>query len=393
MRLFEEMLDSLPSSSETLDRIEAAKEKLASSITEFTERLHSAEPLSQIITEHANLNTELMAEQLSETFTETKEAFVSITQRLVPSPSPPPTPKRIDCTAERPQHAHVDLALTEEIIAQNKRREQGDVELLPRIKAAVRQFKAEIEADESGDPPISLVSRKAKARIEAFIRSKVKEKMGILDVGKDIVVQGEGESVMQYITSQLPEGSDHHQDPELQDIMMDSVGTFYNDTFLVDSVDVEDRELLEMEGWTRELEQERLTIWKKLLPEEGLTLYKIFGHFDTISAVEFYNAQVNDQYRSVWDKSVNNLYVVDNITNNREVVYWATKFPFPLQDRDYVFERRHVMDDKSGRIEIASRSITHKAKPILPKFVRVLNYGSKLVIKADRSLYQVNIYL
>jgi len=401
MKLFEELRDSLPSSSETLNKIEQAKEKFTSSLHELTERLNN-EPLSHYITEkaskiteQANLETELMAESLSEslseTIVETKETIKNITHRLVKSPEPGVV-KPI--ASPEPNHQHVDIGLTAEIISQNKRRvEDQDTELMPRIKKAVRQLKAEIDADDSGDPPISLVSRKAKQRIENFIKNKraqmqvkISEKF---DIVKEITVVGEKdkgeEGVMEYITSNVPCDK---EDPELQDIVSDFAGTFYNDAFLIDDIDIEHDEELTSNGWTNEIFQEKYRIWKKQIPEENVTLYKIFGSFDTVSSVEFYNAQVNDQYRSVWDKSVSSLYVVDNITNNREIVYWATKFPFPLQDRDYVFERSHLMDEKSHTIEIASRSITHKSKPEYPKFVRVCKYGSKLVIRAHKDLYQ-----
>lgn len=403
MKLFDELRESFPSSSETLTKIEQAKEKIQSSFQELTERFNN-EPLSHIITEkaskiteQANLETELMAEQmaesLNETIVETKETIKNITQRLVKSPEPgvvkpieSPTP-----------HLHVDIGLTDEIISQNKKKveDDEDTELMPRIKRAVRQLKAEIDADDSGDPPISLVSRKAMQRIETFIKNKraeMKVKLSEkLDIVKEISVVGSEEKVdggvMEYITSNLPDCD--REDPELKDIVSDTAGTFYNDTFLIDDIHFEHNDTLTSNGWSKESAQEKYRIWKKLLPDENITLYKIFGSFDTVSAVEFYNAQVNDQYRSVWDKSVSSLYVVDNITNNREIVYWATKFPFPLQDRDYVFERTHLMDEKLKTIEITSRSITHKSKPEYSKFVRVLKYGSKLTILADKDLYEV----
>lgn len=402
MKLFDELRDSLPSSSETFNKIEQAKEKFTSSFHELTEKLNS-DSLSHIITEkaskiteQANYETELMAEQmaesLNETLVETKETIKNITQRLVKSPEPGVVKPLV--FSPEPNHQHVDIGLTEEIISQNKKRgEDQDTELMPRIKRAVRQLKAEIDADDSGDPPLSLVSRKAKQRIEAFIKNKrtqmqvkISEK---LDIVKEITVVGKDkgeEGVMEYITSNVPNCD--KEDPELQDIVSDFAGTFYNDTFLIDDIDFEHDDILTSNGWTNEISQEKYRIWKKNIPEENVTLYKIFGSFDTVSAVEFYNAQVNDQYRSVWDKSVSSLYVVDNITNNNEIVYWATKFPFPLQDRDYVFERSHLMNEKSNTIEIASRSITHKSKPLYPTFCRVLKYGSKLVIRADKDLYQ-----
>eukprot|EP00116_Pleurobrachia_bachei_P000714 sb/3460976/ len=392
MGLFDDF--SIPT--DTLEKMSAAKDRFATSLNELGERLAN-EPLSTVFAEQASRLTEetdQVAESLNETFEETKEAIHTLTQRLVKSPEPGIARPVADASPR-----NHDLALSEEIIEQaNKRRvEDEDTELVPRFKAAVRQFRAEIESDESGDPPLALVSRHAKNRIEKFIdrkRETMKEKLSEkFEIVREISVLGginkeekkEEETVGQYIASNLPECD--QSDPEIRHMVAESAGTFYNDSFLVDNITVEDHEMLDRNGWTREVVQERLRIWKKNIPEEDLTLYKIFGEFDNVSAVEFYNAQVNDQYRAEWDRSVSSLYVVDNITNNREIVYWATKFPFPLKDRDYVFERAHAMNDE--QITISSRSITHKAKPLFGNFVRVYKYGSKLVIRSRSSdLYE-----
>ena len=413
MKLFEELRDSFPSSSETLSKLEEAREKLTSSLHDFTERLNN-EPFSHIlsetatqVSEQASIEADEIVEQVTGTLEETKEALQNITQnitsRLVKTLEPGVVKTMV---SPDPNRARVDIALTDEIISQNKKRaDDEDAVLVPRLKAAVRQFKAELDGYESGHPPISLVSRKAMARIEQFIKNKraqVQEKLAgkipeslseKFDFVRDISIVGgggsdkRGETVMEYITSNVPDCDT--EDPELKDIVLSSVGTYYNDSFLVDDISEENESLLIANGWTCELTQKNLRMWKKFIPEESVSLYKIFGTFDTISAAEFYNAQVNDQYRSVWDKSVSSLYVVDSITNNREIVYWSTKFPFPLQDRDYVFERSHSLDMASLKLEIANRSITHKSKPISPKFVRVAKYGSKLVIHGNKDLFQV----
>ena len=158
---------------------------------------------------------------------------------------------------------------------------------------------------------------------------------------------------MEYIISNVPGlRSETVSDPELEDIMSMQKGTYYNDSFLVDTIDIEDEVLLISQGWTKEMSKPNLNIWKKHLEGEGLSLYKIFGKLNDISALEFYNAQVNDEHRMVWDSSVDSLHVLDVIDNNTEIMYWAVKFPFPLMNRDYVFERIHKMDEAKARLEV-----------------------------------------
>lgn len=413
MKFFDDIVEALPSSTETRDRIEEAKSMFSSSLNELAQKMQSE---SKSMTDTANRNSEILAESFNETLSEAKEALQNITQRLVkqPEPSKLPPAQKERTNIDNNGISNIDLGLSEEIINQTKHIPEisdSDTELLPRVKAAVERLREEIANDKSGDPPLALVSRKVKKQIEQFIHDKkalMKKKFSnkhtdevssVIDenitvVGseqserrcissdKKIAVKKE-ESILEYIESNIP-GYDKN-DPVIKDIISNTSGTFYNDSFLVDDVVVEDEETLAANGWIRDINQPTLSIWRKPL-EQNLSLYKIFGSFETISAVEFYNAQINDQYRSIWDKSVSSLYVIDNITNNREVVYWATKFPFPLKDRDYVFERAHLMD--KNKITINSRSITHNHKPETSKHVRVRKYGSRMVIFPDKDFHQ-----
>lgn len=401
MKFLEELKESLPSSSD----FEQAKAKLSSQLSEFTQRL--SDTTTDDIKDQASIEAALLTEAVTEVVTDTKKLVTAVSSKLIKEPTPPgtPVPRFTNngavpaVVSAAPTQVKRDLALPQDIIDQNKQIEQHDTELLPRFKTAVRQFKAEIEADQSGDPPISLVSRKAKERIENFIQAKKKQFRGEKSrVETDSaplrrtpsvppIPEDKEESIMDYIISNVPGlKSQTVPDPELEDIMSMQKGTYYNDSFLVDTIDIEDEVLLISQGWTKEMSKPNLNIWKKHLEEEGLSLYKIFGKLNDISALEFYNAQVNDEHRMVWDSSVDALHVLDVIDNNTEIMYWAVKFPFPLMNRDYVFERIHKMDESRARLEVTSRSVTHRSKPESPKYARVLRYGSRMVVIGDQSL-------
>ena len=411
MKFFDDIVEALPSSSDTREKIEEAK-------TLFNEVAQRLQTESQIMTDSAYRNKEILTDSLNETYSEAKEALQNITQRLVKPPEPSKLPPLQTDTSVNNSNgiSNIDIGLSEEIINQTKHLPEvndADTVLLPRVKAAVERLCEEIANDKSGDPPIALVSRKVMKQIEQFIKDKkalmkrkfsnksVEEVSSVIDENITIVggdqsalfddkskgSEKKEEGVLEYIESSVP-GYDKN-DPVIKDIISNTSGTFYNDNFLVDDIVVENEEHLAANGWIRDINQPSLSIWRKPL-EQNLSLYKIFGSFETISAVEFYNAQINDQYRSIWDKSVSSLHVIDNITNNREVVYWATKFPFPLKDRDYVFERAHLMDNE--KITINSRSITHNHKPVTSKHVRVLKYGSQMVIYPHKDFHQVKFY-
>lgn len=392
MKFLEELKESLPSSSD----FEQAKQKLSLQLSELTQRLSdtTTEDIKETIADKASSEAALLTEAVTEVVTDTKKLVSAVSSKLIKEPTPPgtPVPRFTNNGPVQPTAAPSkrDLALPQDIIDQNKQIEQHDTELLPRFKTAVRQFKAEIEADQSGDPPISLVSRKAKERIENFIQAKKKQfRAETVSVTPSIppIPEAKEESIMEYIISNVPGlRSETVSDPELEDIMSMQKGTYYNDSFLVDTIDIEDEVLLISQGWTKEMSKPNLNIWKKHLEEEGLSLYKIFGKLNDISALEFYNAQVNDEHRMVWDSSVDSLHVLDVIDNNTEIMYWAVKFPFPLMNRDYVFERIHKMDEAKARLEVTSRSVTHRSKPESPKYARVLRYGSRMVVLGDQNI-------
>jgi len=402
MKFLEELTNSLPSSSD----FEQAKAKLSLQLSELSQRLSdtTTDDIKETLADKASEEAALLNQAVAEGATLTKKVINDLSDRMLKEPTPPGTPVARFNNTHDPVQSKRDLALPQDIIDQNKI-EQQDTELLPRFQTAVRQFKDEIirEADQSGDPPISLVSRKAKERIENFIQAKKKQfslRGNRTNVETDSaplqrrpppsipsIPEDKEESIMDYIISNVPGlRSETVPDPELEDIMSMQKGTYYNDSFLVDTIDIEDEVLLISQGWTKEISKPNLNIWKKHLEEEGLSLYKIFGKINDISALEMYNAQVNDEHRMVWDASVQSLHVLDVIDNNTEIMYWAVKFPFPLTNRDYVFERIHMMDEARCRLEITSRSVTHRSKPESSKYARVLRYGSRMVMIGDHKL-------
>jgi len=61
-----------------------------------------------------------------------------------------------------------------------------------------------------------------------------------------------------------------------------------------------------------------------------------------------------------------------------------------FSNRDYVFNRRYLIDQEKNIIVIINRSIEHPIIPEKPQIHRVKNYWSFMVIKADTDVDEVS---
>jgi len=61
-----------------------------------------------------------------------------------------------------------------------------------------------------------------------------------------------------------------------------------------------------------------------------------------------------------------------------------------FSNRDYVFNRRYLIDQEKNVIVIVNRSIEHPIIPEKPQIHRVKNYWSFMVIKADTDVDEVS---
>jgi len=61
-----------------------------------------------------------------------------------------------------------------------------------------------------------------------------------------------------------------------------------------------------------------------------------------------------------------------------------------FSNRDYVFNRRYLIDQEKNIIVIINRSTEHPIMPEKPQIYRVRNYWSFMVIKADTDVDEVS---
>lgn len=139
-------------------------------------------------------------------------------------------------------------------------------------------------------------------------------------------------------------------------------------------------------GWEVVMEKKDFKVWKRPLPNSHLYEYRVLGSYTDVTPRQFFNVQLDTEYRKKWDSLVIKLEVVDrDVNTGSEVVHWATHFPYPMYSRDYVYVRRYDVDVENNLMVLVSRAVEHPKVPESQEFVRVQTYQSKMVIRPHKS--------
>ncbi|XP_067107102.1 stAR-related lipid transfer protein 7, mitochondrial [Osmerus mordax] len=139
-------------------------------------------------------------------------------------------------------------------------------------------------------------------------------------------------------------------------------------------------------GWEVVMERKNFRVWRRPIPDSHLYEYRVLGSYNDVTPRQFFNVQLDTDYRKKWDALVIKLEVVDrDAYTGSEVVHWATHFPYPMYSRDYVYVRRYDVDLENNLMILVSRAVQHPGLPETQDFVRVHSYQSKMVIRPHRS--------
>ncbi|XP_055341510.1 stAR-related lipid transfer protein 7, mitochondrial-like [Paramacrobiotus metropolitanus] len=137
-------------------------------------------------------------------------------------------------------------------------------------------------------------------------------------------------------------------------------------------------------------------VWQRLSPSpvannrpsagSSSAEYRALGTMPDIPARIFYKTQLDLHYRKQWDKLVIKLEVIDaDEQTGTETLQWVSQFPFPFSPREYVYQRRHKLDEQRNAILVISKSCDHPKCPPTSSYVRVSGYYSALLIKPHRN--------
>ncbi|CAF3679034.1 unnamed protein product [Rotaria sordida] len=171
-----------------------------------------------------------------------------------------------------------------------------------------------------------------------------------------------------------------------------------SDEYLLNMTHSQVDEALITLGWEKILRKDHLLLFRKYDHDLQVYAYKIFGTFNDISALVFLQVQVRNlclskldlDYRMKWDDHALHLSIIDTEEDTQsDIVHWIQKFPFPLNNRDYLYVRRYCLDismSTSPKILIKCHSINHPNVRNDKKCVRVKKYESSMIIQSKHNL-------
>nr|XP_014088807.2 stAR-related lipid transfer protein 7, mitochondrial [Bactrocera oleae] len=146
--------------------------------------------------------------------------------------------------------------------------------------------------------------------------------------------------------------------------------------------------------WEPYFSKDEFSVWRR---EERSTMYsyKVYARFDDISAEELLHVQTDLEYRRLWDETAIQLKMIEEDprpNSNSHVIYWEMQWPKLFSNRDYVYCRRFVKDEKLNVMMVCSRGTEHPKYPLYSNKVRVNDYWSLMVIKPYESFNEPGVH-
>ncbi|KAL0130208.1 hypothetical protein PUN28_002059 [Cardiocondyla obscurior] len=152
-------------------------------------------------------------------------------------------------------------------------------------------------------------------------------------------------------------------------------------------------------GWQPFIERQDMLIWRKIEPGSGgLFAYKVYGSFSDVTAEDFLQVQIDVDYRKQWDPTAQELQIIEtdpqselSVDHSTDVIHWEMIWPKLFSNRDYVYQRRWVVDKEKGLVIIVSRVTEHPDVPERRGIFRVRTYWSYMVIKPYTKIHEPGI--
>ncbi|NXT73621.1 STAR7 protein, partial [Zapornia atra] len=150
-----------------------------------------------------------------------------------------------------------------------------------------------------------------------------------------------------------------------------------------------EREAVALPGeqpWEMIMDKKHFKLWRRPIEGTHLYQYRVFGSYTDVTPRQFFNVQLDTEYRKKWDSLVIKLDVIErDLATGSEVIHWVTHFPYPMYSRDYVYVRRYSVDKENNLMVLVSRAVEHPSVPEDPEYVRVRTYESQMVIRPHKT--------
>ncbi|KAK2513092.1 Stard7 [Columba guinea] len=138
--------------------------------------------------------------------------------------------------------------------------------------------------------------------------------------------------------------------------------------------------------WEMIMDKKHFKLWRRPIGGTHLYQYRVFGSYTDVTPRQFFNVQLDTEYRKKWDSLVIKLDVIErDVATGSEVIHWVTHFPYPMYSRDYVYVRRYSVDKENNLMVLVSRAVEHPSVPEDPEYVRVRTYESQMVIRPHKT--------
>ena len=143
-------------------------------------------------------------------------------------------------------------------------------------------------------------------------------------------------------------------------------------------------------GWKLVHDNDLYTLFKRRGGDgRGAVVYMMKGFVSDVSPRLFLHAQTNKSIRKAWDKTMQDMetdesnplsldkYVIEGNDDSEDTLYYRTKWPWPLKDRDYTLARRvrfRMEKDKEAIIFVSKATENGPSVPLKDGAIRVDNY-------------------
>lgn len=149
-------------------------------------------------------------------------------------------------------------------------------------------------------------------------------------------------------------------------------------------------------GWKLVHESLSFSLYKKRdKPKEkedghGVVLYLMFGSLGDVSPRTLLSSQIAKEYRELWDTTMKDMKSLHSnlepfADSSEDTIYYRTKWPWPLKDRDYTLVRRCKIFPENSTIVFVSKSIETDSMPKKDGVIRVENYWCQSAFVSHKS--------
>ncbi|KAF9157495.1 hypothetical protein DFQ27_007277 [Actinomortierella ambigua] len=133
----------------------------------------------------------------------------------------------------------------------------------------------------------------------------------------------------------------------------------------------------DLTNWQSFAEGNGFKVFRKPVPGSALFEYKAIGGFTDVPPRYFMRAYTDLEFRQTWDKYMGGW---KTLGDKKDRFHYVSKFPWPLSNRDYVYDLR-VQEFQEGKvIYMNGHSVEDKACPAKSGTVRVDQYRQDLVV-------------